>query len=119
YTYRITAYDAAGNESLPSASASATTQSPPTDTTPPVVSLTAPGSGATVTGVRFLLDGVDLAAEDTTAPYSVSWSTTTATNGTHALTARARDAAGNATTSSSVSVTVSNPTPPPPGIVAG
>ena len=135
YTYKVSAYDAAGNESAQSVSASATTQSPPTDTTPPVVSLTAPGSGATVTGnvpvsatasdnvgvvgVRFLLDGVDLGAEDTTAPYSVSWSTTTATNGPHTLTARARDAAGNATTSSAVSVTVSNPTPPPTGIVAG
>ena len=26
-----------------------------------------------VAGVQFLLDGADLAAEDTTAPYSVSW----------------------------------------------
>ena len=72
-----------------------------------------------VVGVQFLLDGVDLAAEDTTAPYSVSWATTTATNGAHTLTARARDAAGNATTSSPVGVTVSNTEPPPAGIVAG
>ena len=35
------------------------------------------------------LDGVNLGAEDTTAPYSVSWNTLTATNGTYTLTARA------------------------------
>ena len=110
YSYKVSAFDAAGNESAQSASAAATTQSPPPDTTPPVASLTAPGSGATVTGnvtvsatasdnvgvvgVRFVLDGVDLGAEDTIAPYSVSWATTTASDGAHTLTARARDAAG-------------------------
>jgi hypothetical protein len=61
-----------------------------------------------VAGVQFLLDGVALGAEDTTAPYSVSWSTTTAANGSHALAARARDAAGNQTTSATVAVTVAN-----------
>ena len=64
-----------------------------------------------VAGVQFKLDGANLGAEDTTAPYSVSWNTTTATNGTHTLTAIARDAAGNTTTSTSVSVTVDNATP--------
>src|SRR2546428_5010592 len=42
------------------------------------------------------------------SPYAVSWNTTTATNGSHLLTAVARDAAGNRTTSAPVSVTVSN-----------
>ena len=97
---------------------------PPTDTTSPTVSVTAPANGSTVSGtvtvsanasdntgvsgVQFLLDGTNLGAEDTTSPYAVSWNTTTATNGSHTLTARARDAAGNTTTSSSVTVTVSN-----------
>src|SRR5206468_3038368 len=63
-------------------------------------------------GVQFILDGTSLGAEDTSAPYSVSWDTTTASNGSHTLTARARDAAGNATTSSAVTVTVSNGPPP-------
>src|SRR5207302_6216721 len=36
------------------------------------------------------------------------WNSTTASNGTHTLTAKARDAAGNTTTSAAVSVTVSN-----------
>ena len=103
------------------------------DTTPPTVSLTAPTAGSTlggthdvtanasdndaVTGVQFKLDGADLGAEDTSAPYSVSWNTTTATNGTHTLTAVARDPSGNVATSSAVPVTVSN-NGPPPGLVA-
>ncbi|HEY9229854.1 MAG TPA: LamG-like jellyroll fold domain-containing protein, partial [Gemmatimonadaceae bacterium] len=40
--------------------------------------------------------------------YSYTWNTTTATNGSHTLTARARDAAGNTALSASVPVTVSN-----------
>ncbi len=56
------------------------------------------------------MDGVNLGAEDVTAPYSVSWNTTTATNGSHTLTARARDASGNTATSTGVNVTVSNDT---------
>jgi hypothetical protein len=99
------------------------------DTTAPTVSVSAPAAGATVSGtvnvsadasdnvgvvgVQFLLDGVSLGAEDTAAPYSVSWNSTGATNGAHTLTARARDAAGNQTTSAAVSVTVSNDTTPP------
>ncbi|MCI0561893.1 MAG: Ig-like domain-containing protein, partial [Nitrososphaera sp.] len=94
------------------------------DTTPPTVSLTAPTNGATVNstitvsasasdnvgvvGVQFKLDGVNLGTEDTVSPYSVSWNTTTATNASHSLTAVARDAAGNTTTSAAISVTVSN-----------
>jgi hypothetical protein len=99
------------------------------DTTPPTVTLTAPANGTTVSGtistsatatddsgvvgVQFKLDGATLAAEDTTAPYSISWNTTTAANGTHTLTAVARDAAGHTTTSPSVTVTVMNDTTPP------
>src|SRR5262249_61826818 len=48
-----------------------------------------------------------LGAEDTTAPYSVSWNTTSVANGTYTLAAVARDAAGN-TATSAVSVTVNN-----------
>jgi glucose/arabinose dehydrogenase len=130
YSYAVSAFDAADNDSALSASASATTLTPPTDTTPPTVSMTAPSSGSTVSGtlavranaadnvgvagVQFLLDGTSLGAEDTTAPYALTWDTTAAGNGSHALTARARDAAGNTSTSPAVTVTVSN-TPPGPG----
>jgi outer membrane protein assembly factor BamB len=86
------------------------------------VAVTAPAAGATVSGtvsvtastsgpvvgVQFLLDGANLGAEDTSSPWSVSWDTTTTTDGTHVLTARARDAAGNTVTSAQVSVTVQN-----------
>ena len=55
-----------------------------------------------------LLDGVNLGAEDTVSPYSVPWDTTTATNGTHFLTAVARDTAGGTGTATTVAVTVAN-----------
>jgi Ca2+-binding RTX toxin-like protein len=61
-----------------------------------------------VSGVQFKLDGANLGAEDTTSPYSITWNSTTATNGSHTLTAVARDAAGKTTTSPGVSVTVKN-----------
>jgi hypothetical protein len=104
----------------------------PSDTTPPAVSITAPAAGSTLTGavtmsaaasdnvgvagVQFKLDGGNLGAEDTAPPYTLSWETTAAANGSHSLSAAARDAAGNVTTSTSVAVTVSNVAPsPPPG----
>ena len=55
-----------------------------------------------VAGVQFLLDGVALGAEDTTAPYEASWNTTALANGSHTLTAVARDAAGHETTAAAV-----------------
>ena len=79
------------------------------------LSWTASTDNVGVAGVQFALDGANLGAEDTTSPYSISWDTTTASNGSHSLSARARDAAGNTTTSSAVIVTVSNGTGPRPG----
>jgi len=95
------------------------------DTTPPTISLTNPLDGSVATGtiavsatasddrgiagVQFFLDYAPLGSEDTLAPYSVNWNTGTASNTTHILYARARDAAGNIATTSSVTVTVSNP----------
>jgi hypothetical protein len=61
-----------------------------------------------VVGVRFKLDGVNLGAEITAPPYTLSWNTGSVANGSHTLNAIAQDAAGNTTTSSGVSVTVSN-----------
>src|SRR5213594_2404769 len=97
------------------------------DTTPPMVSMTAPAAGSTVAGtvtvsasatdnvgvvgVQFKLDGANLGAEVTTAPYTISWNTKTTTNGAHSLSTVARDAAGNTATSSAVSVTVDNAPP--------
>src|SRR5437870_3459376 len=97
------------------------------DTTPPTVSITSPASGTIVAGtisvtasasdnvgvggVQFLLDGLNAGAEVGAAPYSAPWDTTTASRGSHTLTAVARDAAGNRTTSAPVSVTVVNASP--------
>jgi hypothetical protein len=63
--------------------------------------------------VQFKLDGANLGVEDTAAPYAVNWDTTSATNGTHQLTAVARDGAGNTTTSAAITVTVANDTVAP------
>ena len=66
---------------------------PPGPRSSGTVQVTANASDDTgVTGVQFKLDGQNLGGEDTTAPYSVSWNTTQATNGPHSLTAVARDA---------------------------
>jgi outer membrane protein assembly factor BamB len=102
----------------------------PPDTTPPTVAVTAPLAGTTISGtvtvtaaandnlavagVQFKLDGNALGAEDTNVPYSVPWDTTTAIAGGHTLSAVARDAAGNTTSSADVTLTVDNSTPPPP-----
>ena len=61
-----------------------------------------------VAGVQFRVDGHDVGAEDTAGPYSVVWDTRGELNGSHTLTAVARDGAGNTATSASVAVTVSN-----------
>jgi chitodextrinase len=129
----VEAVDTSGNVSSGRATLTASTNA--CDTTPPTVSITAPVGGTTVSGsvavnanaadndtvagVQFKLDGNNLQAEDTTSPYGLMWDTTTATNGSHTLTAVARDASNNTTTSASVTVTVSNVAPPPPtGLVA-
>jgi len=94
------------------------------DTESPTVILTAPVNGSVISGiitvsasasdnvgvagVQFELDGINLGAEDTSAPYEISWNTTTIANGTYTLTAIAKDAAGNTTTSSLITVTVDN-----------
>jgi aqualysin 1 len=95
------------------------------DTTPPATSITAPAGGSTVSGTVAVsasasdnvgvtrvdfYDGTALIGSSTSAPYSVSWNTTGVANGSHTLTSRAFDAAGNSGTSAGVSVTVNNTT---------
>src|SRR5882762_5590516 len=86
--------------------------SPVSGTVPVSASVTIVGA-LTVRGVQFKLDGANLGAEDTSAPYSVSWNTTTASNGSHTLTAVATDILGLQFTSQPVTVTVFNDTTPP------
>lgn len=94
------------------------------DPIPPTTAITAPSDGAAVTdtvpvtadafdnraiaGVQFMLNGTALGPDNTVAPYSTSWNTTTVVNGSYDLAARARDTAGNETVSSPVTVTVAN-----------
>ncbi|HEY7512228.1 MAG TPA: Ig-like domain-containing protein, partial [Vicinamibacteria bacterium] len=97
---------------------------PAGDAAAPVISISAPAAGASVggtvavtaqasddlgvAGVQFQVDGANLGTEDVTAPWAISWNTTGLANGAHGLTAVARDAAGNRTTSPVVPVTVAN-----------
>ncbi len=122
HTLTAVARDAAGNTST---SAGITVTVNNADSVAPTVSITTPTAGATVSGssvtvsasasdnvgvigVQFKLDGANLSTEDTSSPYSIVWNTTSATEGSHSLTAVARDAASNQTTSSAISVTVAN-----------
>jgi hypothetical protein len=91
------------------------------DTTPPTVSAAESGSSGTITlsatatdnvgvsNVEFYVDGA-LEGSDASSPYSMTLDSTTLANGSHSLTAKAFDAAGNNTTSSPVSFSINNPT---------
>jgi hypothetical protein len=97
-----------------------------TDTTSPQVSITAPTANQSISGtftftanatdnvgvagVQFKIDGANVGTEDTLAPYQYSRNTLSPTlsNGTHTVTAVARDAAGNVATAATVTFTVNN-----------
>ncbi len=99
------------------------------DTTPPSVTLTAPSDGATLSGASVTLsadafdnvtvDHVDFLVDSTvvgtvtTAPYVMTWDSTSVPDGAHAVTARAYDPSGNNATDTHA-VAVSN-SPPPDG----
>ena len=70
-------------------------------------------ASAGVVGVQFKLDGQSLGAEITTSPFSMVWNTTSASNGSHTLTAVAKDAAGSQATAA-VTITVDNTLKFPP-----
>ncbi|HVY07504.1 MAG TPA: LamG-like jellyroll fold domain-containing protein [Burkholderiales bacterium] len=121
YRYRVLAIDAAGNKSA-YATTMVATKAAGSAATLPTVTLTAPAAAAKLTGtvtisanatgtniagVQFMLDGASIGAEQP-APFSLKWNTTSTSNGTHSLSARVRDAAGNTANSTSVTVTVAN-----------
>jgi len=88
----------------------------PSDKTAPTVILTAPAEGASLSGaqtitatasdnvgvtrVEFYDNGVHL-GDDTDAPYTFSWNTALYPNGSHSVTVKAYDAAGNVSSDSS------------------
>lgn len=95
------------------------------DITPPSVALTAPASGATVSGasvtlsatctdninvasVQFKIDNADVGSLDTSSPYSVSWDSTTVGNGAHQVTALCTDTAANSAQTGNTPITVTN-----------
>src|SRR5438046_10597348 len=98
----------------------------PPDTTPPAVEVSSPADGAAVSGtatiranasdnvavvgVQCKVDGVPV-SDVAAVPYASNWNTTTVADGSHTLTAVARDGAGNTTSSMASGVTVSNATP--------
>jgi PKD repeat protein len=91
------------------------------DTTPPSVNATESGTSGTitlsatatdnvsVTKVEFYVDGV-LKGTDTTSPFSMTLDSTTLSNASHSLVAKAYDAAGNVGTSSTVTFSINNTT---------
>ncbi len=115
------AYDAASNVGTSSA-VSFTINNTVPDTTPPTVSATESGTSGTitfnataadnvgVTKVEFYVDGV-LKGTSTASPYTMTLNSTTLTNASHSLTAKAYDAASNVGTSSAVSFTINNTVP--------
>ncbi|MTW13396.1 carbohydrate-binding protein CenC [Pseudoduganella eburnea] len=91
------------------------------DTTAPTVSASSSGSSGTitftanasdnvgVTKVEFYVDGV-LKGTDTASPWTYAFNSSGVSNGTHSLTAKAYDAAGNSATSAAVNFSVNNVT---------
>lgn len=108
-----------------SAAVSKAVQTSGSDSTAPTVAITAPVSGARVSGLlpvnvsasdnvgvqraELYVNG-SLLASDTSAPYGYSVDTTRLPDGGNTLVARAYDAAGNMAASSTVNVTVANDT---------
>ena len=71
------------------------------------ITVDAEDSDGTVTKVEFFEGGTNLLGEDTTAPYSFTW--TGAADGAYTLTAKATDNEGGAKTSLSTNITVGIP----------
>jgi hypothetical protein len=94
--------------------------------------MTAPANGATLSGtanlsctasdnvgvasVQFQIDGANVGTSDTSAPYTFALNTASYPNGSHTLTAIARDAAGNQTASAAITVNISNTDTTPPTV---
>jgi len=90
------------------AAPTATITAPSSATLNRTVQLTANATaGAGVNRVEFLVDGTVIAS-DTTAPYDLTWDTSTVADGSHSLTARTVDSANASATSTATTVTVLN-----------
>jgi len=118
--------DAVGEDSSVFDSVSLTQCTAPPDTEAPTARITSPAGGATisgvaavdvtatdnvaVTGVELLVDG-QVVSTDGEEPFGFAFDTTTLSNGSHGLVARAYDAANHVGLSPVVTVTVANAAP--------
>src|SRR5262249_23422038 len=84
-----------------------------------VTASAAASSSVGVTGVQFYLDGAAFGSQITAAPYTVSLNTKQLANGSHSLTPKTTDTAGNSAKSGGASFTVFNDTQPPTVAVTG
>ena len=104
----------------------------PADTTPPTANISQPSAESNVSNttgvvvsasdntggsglakVELYIDG-DMVQSSVTSPLNYNWNTNGLTNGTHVLSARSYDTAGNIGNSQSVSVNINNPDLTPP-----
>ena len=105
----------------------------PPDTTPPVVTVTSPGAGATLTGtinvsvtatdpdsglqaISLLVDGATVGLLQNTSPATFSLNTAKFTNGAHAISASALNGMRTTGYAPPVSVTFSNASPGNPAV---
>lgn len=117
YSYRVYSYNSLGN-SVYSNIASATTGTAVIDTTAPIVNISKPLNGTTVSGMKIQIsatasDNVGVSSMSCAVDGSVlktasgsaiscSWTTRKAAKGSHTVTVTAKDAAGNVGTATSV-----------------
>ena len=131
--YMLFLLDTAG---VPSTAAMVRLSTPAEDSQPPTVAITSPANASSVSGsitvtatasdnngvagVQFQVDHVNVGVEDTTSPYSITWNSASVPNGTHTLSAVARDTVGNTAVSTDVVVVVANaPDTSPPSTPPG
>jgi hypothetical protein len=121
YHFRAKSVDGSGNQA---SSPDFTFTTAPSASGSLFVSITAPAANATVggtltvtasvsgnaaiIGVQYQLDGANVGPLFREAPYSYFWDTSLHSNGSHTLTAFAKDAAGNTSTSTPVTLTIQN-----------
>jgi parallel beta-helix repeat protein len=122
YHYRVKSSDASNN--LATSGDFTFTTSAGSTSGSLTVSITAPAQGATVggtvavtatasdnviiIGVQYQLDGANIGPLFREAPYTLFWDTSLAANGSHTLTAIAKDVSASSATSSPVALTILN-----------
>ncbi|HEX6066905.1 MAG TPA: Ig-like domain-containing protein [Longimicrobiales bacterium] len=125
YQVSAVARDIAGKQTTAVHTVTVSSASGTGDHVLPTVTITAPAASSTISGttyqitadasddvgvagVTFRIDGQQVGTEDTSAPYSVPINTTAWSNGSHSITAVARDLSGNTRTSTAVTFAIHN-----------